>query len=93
MITDGESLHYNIKDAVQCISCTTIKPNNMIHINCALSICDECSKFITTGKELNDVPNSQLIHFGVYTYQGKCENMVSFKIDQLYANYAKKKMT
>ena len=29
---DGEFLHATIKDAAQCITCISIKPNNMIHV-------------------------------------------------------------
>ena len=41
---DGEFLHDTIKDTAQCISCTNIKPNNMIHIKCDLGFCDECTE-------------------------------------------------
>ena len=39
---DGECLHATIQDAAQCITCLPIKPNNIIHIKCALGFCDEC---------------------------------------------------
>ena len=31
---DSEFLDATIKDAYRCITCITIKPNNMIHIKC-----------------------------------------------------------
>ena len=33
----GEYLHATIKNSAQCITFLPIKPNNMIHIKCALS--------------------------------------------------------
>ena len=39
---DGECLHATIKDADQCISCTPIKLNNIIHIKRDLFFCDNC---------------------------------------------------
>ena len=41
---DGECFYANIKDAAQCISFNLIKPNNLIHIQCALGLCDGCPK-------------------------------------------------
>ena len=38
---DDEFLHDNINDSAQCITCLTIKPRNIIHINPALGFCDE----------------------------------------------------
>ena len=42
---DGECLHDTIKDADQCITCISIKPNNMILIKCALYFCDEYPEY------------------------------------------------
>ena len=39
MFPYGEFLHATIKDADQCITCLTIKPQNMIHIKCDLGFC------------------------------------------------------
>ena len=38
----------------------------------ALGFCDECPKCIIPDKGLYDGPNDPLIHFSVYTYQGRC---------------------
>ena len=35
----GECLHAKIKDAAHCITFIPIKPNNIVHINCALGFC------------------------------------------------------
>ena len=43
---DGECLHVTIKYSAQWISCTTIKPNNIIHMKCALDFCDKFPKYI-----------------------------------------------
>ena len=83
-------LHTTTKEEAQFILCTNIKPSNIINIKCALRFCDEWSKYITTGEEIYDGPNHPLIQFGVYTYQGICENMVWFKMDQLYVKYVNK---
>ena len=40
----GEFLRATTKDASHCISCTPIKPNNIIHIKCALGFCDDFPK-------------------------------------------------
>ena len=37
--------HDTIKDAAQCISFTPIKPNNNIHIKCALVFCGWCPEY------------------------------------------------
>ena len=68
----GECLHATIKDAAQCITCLSIKPNNMIHIKCALGVCDECPEYNIPDEELDDGPNVSLLHFIVYNYQGRC---------------------
>ena len=69
---DGECLHTTIKDAVECITCLPIKPKNMIRIKCALGFCDECPEYNIPSEELDDGPNASIIHFSVYTYQGRC---------------------
>ena len=68
----SECLHANIEDEDQCISVTPIKPKNIIHTNCDLGSCCECNKYSITDEELDDGPNSTLLHFSVYNYQGRC---------------------
>ena len=68
----GEYLHVTIKYAYQCISFTTIKPDNIINTKFDLDFCDECTKFIIPYEELYYVPNNPLLHFSVYTYQRRC---------------------
>ena len=70
---DGEFLHATIKYEDQCISCTTIKPKDIIHIKRALDFFYECTEYIILDEELDDRLNSPLIHFNVYTNKGKCE--------------------
>ena len=72
MLTYGEFLYANIKDADQCITCLHIKPNNMVHIKCALGFCDKFPEYNISDEELYDGPNSPIIHFRVYTYQVRC---------------------
>ena len=66
---DGQLLHVTIKDAAQCISCTPIKPNNIIYMKWALGFFDEFIDYIIPDEEVDDGPNASLIHFSVYTYQ------------------------
>ena len=72
MFPYGEYLHETIKHASRCISCSPIKPKNIIHIKSDLVFCDECTDHIITDEELYGVPNYQLIYFSVYTYQVRC---------------------
>ena len=44
VFSDSECLHATIKYACQFISFTPIKPDNIIHMQCALGFCDECNK-------------------------------------------------
>ena len=44
----------------------------MIYIKCVLGFCVKCLDYIITNEELYDVPNASIIHFRVYTYQGRC---------------------
>ena len=74
MFSDSECLHVTIKDADQCISCTYIKPENIIKIKCDLGFCDECPKCIIPDEELDYVTNASFIHFSVYTYKGRFAN-------------------
>ena len=67
-----ECLHATVKDADQCILYTPIKPNIIIHMECALGFCNECPKYIIPDEKLDDRSNSPLVHFSVYTYQGRC---------------------
>ena len=69
----GGFLHDTIKDVAQYIICLPIKPNNMINIKYVLVFCDECTEYNIPNEELDDDPNTSLIHFSVYTYQGRCE--------------------
>ena len=41
---DGECLHALIKYGAWRITCIPIKPRNIIHINCDLGFCDECTE-------------------------------------------------
>ena len=41
---DGGCLHDTIKYEAHCITCLTIKPDNMINIKCDLGFCDECTE-------------------------------------------------
>ena len=41
-------------------------------MKCGLDSCDDIPKYIIPDKDLDDVPNSSLVHFSVYTYQGRC---------------------
>ena len=41
-------------------------------MNGDLGFCDECSRYIITDEEIYDASNDPLIHFSVYTYQGRC---------------------
>ena len=68
---DGENLHATIKNAAQCISCTPIKPKNIINIKFALGFCADFPKYNIPDEELDDGTNYSLIHFSVYTYQGR----------------------
>ena len=70
---DVECLDATIKYKTQCISYTTIKPDNIIHMKCALVFCDECPKYIITDEELDYGTNDLLINLSVYTYQVICE--------------------
>ena len=36
-----------------------------------LNFFDEFPKYMTPDEELDDVPNAPLVHFSVYTYQGR----------------------
>ena len=65
-----------MKDAANSITCTIIKPNNIINIKRALGFCDERNKYIIPDGELDDGPSFPLIHFSVYTYQVRCEKHV-----------------
>ena len=40
----GECLHAKIKDAAHCITFIPIKPNNIVHIKCAMGFCAEWHK-------------------------------------------------
>ena len=73
MFPYSECLHATIKDTSQCITCIDIKPNNMVHVRFDLSFCDEFPEYNVPSEELDDVPNASIIHFSVYTYQGRCE--------------------
>ena len=42
---DGEFLYAAIKYEAQCITCLSIKTNNMVNIKCALGFCDECPDY------------------------------------------------
>ena len=68
----GECLNDTIKDSSWRITCLTIKPKNMINIKCTLGFCDEFNDYIITDEEQYDGPNDSIIHYSVYTYQGKC---------------------
>ena len=46
LFPDGDFLHAAIKDAARCISCTPIKPNIIINMNCDLGFYDEFTKYI-----------------------------------------------
>ena len=72
MFSDGECLHAAIKYSYWCITCLPIKQNNMIHIKCDLGFFVECPEYIIPDEVLYDGPNSLIIHFSVYTYQGRC---------------------
>ena len=48
----------------------------MIHIKFDSSFCDEFLEYNIIDEEIYDGPNSLLIHFSVYTYQGRCETHV-----------------
>ena len=54
------------------ISCTPIKPNNIIHMKCALDLCDEFLEYIIPDEDLYNRPNSPLFDLSVYTCQGVC---------------------
>ena len=71
MFPDGECLHATIKYSDKTITCTNIKPNNIIHMKCNLGFSDKYPKYIIPDKKLYDGPNYPLIHFSVYTYQGR----------------------
>ena len=45
-------------------------------MKCALVFNDEGPKKIITDEEIDCEPNSALVDFSVYKYQGICENMV-----------------
>ena len=60
------------KNVGQCISCTNIKPNNIINTKCYLYFCDECTKHIIPDEELDDGPNTSFINLGVYKHQLIC---------------------
>ena len=62
---DGECLNATIKDDAQCITSLFIKPNNIIHIKCALSFCDEWHEYNITYELLYDGPNASLIRFSI----------------------------
>ena len=44
----------------------------MINIKRALGFCDEFLKYTITNEKLDYGPYDSLIHFSVYTYQGRC---------------------
>ena len=69
---DDEFLHATVKYAAHCISCTAIKPKNIINMKCALGFCYECSEYILPDEELDDGQNDSLVHFSVYTHQLRC---------------------
>ena len=48
----------------------------MIHIKFDSSFCDEFLEYNITNEEIDYGPNALLIHFSVYTYQGRCETHV-----------------
>ena len=50
---------------------TTINLKNIINMNCDLGYCDEFTKCIITDEGTDDGLNDELIHFSVYTYQGR----------------------
>ena len=58
MFLYSECLHAVIKDAAQYITCLPIKPNNIIHIKCALAFCDKFPGYNITNEELYYVPNA-----------------------------------
>ena len=41
-------------------------------MKCDLVFMVQCPRYIIPVEELNDVPNSPLINFSVYTYQLRC---------------------
>ena len=91
MFTDSECLHAFIKDAAQSITCTPIKPNNIIHMNNDFGFCNECIKYMIPYEELDYIPNAPLINFSVYNYQGICakhgiipNGQYSWKISEKY---------
>ena len=55
------------KHAAHTITCTPIKPDNIINMKCDLGFCEKFTNYIITDEELDDVPNAQLIHYNVYT--------------------------
>ena len=44
----------------------------MIHIKCVFGFCCEFPEFNIPSEELGDGQNDSIIHFIVYTYQGRC---------------------
>ena len=73
MFLYGEFVHADIKDVASFIYYTPIKQKNIIHINCALGIFDDCPEYMINDVELYDEPNLPLVHFNLYTFQGGCE--------------------
>ena len=88
-----ECLHAIIKDSAQWIAYLPIKPKNVIHIKCALGFCDEFPGYNITDEELDGGPNTSIIHFSVYTYQGRCATHCIIPMDQVYSYYVNKMMT
>ena len=53
MFPNGDFLHATIKDTAQNIIYIPIKPNDTIHIKCALFFCDEFTEYNITDEELD----------------------------------------
>ena len=62
----GQFLYATFKYSFHCISYTPNKPKNIIHIKFALGFGDELPEYNITDEELEDGPNSPLIHVSVY---------------------------
>ena len=69
---DVECSHSTIKDAALCIACTPVKPNNIIHMKCALVFLYKFPNYIIHNEELYGEPNGPLICFSVYIHQVRC---------------------
>ena len=69
---DGYFLHSTIKIAAQFMSCTPIKPNNIINMKCTLGFCNEFTEYNIPDEEIQYGPKATLFPLSFYPDQERC---------------------